>query len=361
MKKIFRVVSTILAALALHATTKAEPSAPPLSASDRSAVLQTLAAELDANYVFADVAARIEDALASKAASFADATTAVEFADRLTTELRAASNDKHFRVFFDPDFHQHADLGSARSPDELEEQRAEVAQMAYGIEKVQRLPGNIAYIELRGFGPTELIASAYASAMALVQGSEAMILDLRRNGGGSPDSVALWLSYFFPMGDERHLNDLYTRRTDATQQFWTTTAVGQRYTKPVYVLTSPRTFSGGEEAAYDFQTQKRATLIGETTGGGAHAGDRFELGHGLVVNIPTARAINPITHTNWERVGVKPDIEVPAAQAQQVAYAESLRSQIARSTDPHDIAQLRKWLDLAEKGETAAPIYSMPR
>ena len=125
------------------------------------------------------------------------------------------------------------------------------------------------------------------------------------------------------------------------------------------MLVSPRTFSGGEECAYDFQTQKRATLVGETTGGGANAGDRFALGHGLVVNIPTARAINPVTHTNWEHVGVKPDIAVPAAEAQQAAYVAILRQQVAKVTDPDDNAHLRKLLALAEKGESEAPVYTM--
>jgi C-terminal processing protease CtpA/Prc len=214
-------------------------------------------------------------------------------------------------------------------------------------------------LELRGFGPPELIGAAYAAAVTLLDGSDALILDLRRNGGGSPDSVALWMSHFFPQGDQRHLNDIYTRSTDKTQQYWTLPSVAPRYAKPVYVLTSARTFSGGEECAYDFQTQKRALLVGQTTGGGANAGDRFSLGHGLVVNIPTARAINPITHTNWEHVGVKPDIETPAAQAQQVAYVAILRTLSDQAADPDEARRLHKLIALAEKGESEPPVFEM--
>ena len=359
MKKSLNLALACALGIALTSAAMADPVPPKLSAAERSEVLQTLESKLGANYVFPDVAARINAALPTKAGAYAGAATAADFGDMLSKDLRALGDDKHFRVFFDPGFRPRETPDAAPSAEDMARQRVEAAELAYGVEKVMRLPGNVAYVELRGFGPTELVASAYASTLALVQGSDALILDLRRNGGGSPTSVALWMSYFFAQGDERHLNDIYTRSTSETQQFWTTTAVGERYAKPVYVLVSPRTFSGGEECAYDFQTQKRATLVGETTGGGANAGDRFALGHGLVVNIPTARAINPVTHTNWEHVGVKPDVEVPAAQAQQAAYVAILREQVARITDPDDNAHLRKLLALAEKGESEAPVYKM--
>ena len=359
MTKTLNLALACALGIALSAPASADPVAPKLSAAERGDVLRTLTTKLGANYVFPDVAARIDAALPAKAAAYPPSATAVEIADLLSRDLRTLGNDKHFRVFYDPDFHASEAPDAVPSAQEMAQQRVEAAEHAFGIEKVLRLPGNVALVELRGFGPTELVAPAYASTLALVQGSDALILDLRRNGGGSPNSVALWMSWFFPQGDERHLNDIYTRSTDKTQQFWTTTSVGERYTRPVYVLVSPRTFSGGEECAYDFQTQKRATLVGETTGGGANAGDRFSLGHGLVVNIPTARAINPITHTNWEHVGVKPDVETPAAQAQQVAYIAILRDQVARVTDPDDKEHLAKLLALAEKGESETPVYTM--
>lgn len=343
--------------LAPHAM--AQPPAPKLSAGERREILQTLDARLTADYVFPETAARIVQGLRAKASAYDKTTDAVDFGNKLSSDLRELGNDKHFRVFYDPDFHQRAAPDAVPSAQDMERQRAETEQLAYGVEKVQRLPGNVAYVELRGFGPTELVGSAYASTMNLVAGSDALILDLRRNGGGSPTSVSLWLSYFFAQGDERHLNDIYTRNTNETQQFWTSTGVGERYTKPVYVLVSPRTFSGGEECAYDFQTQKRATLVGETTGGGANAGDRFALGHGMVVNIPTARAINPITHTNWEHVGVKPDVAVPAADAQKTAYVAILRDQLGKATDEDDKQELAKLLASAEKGESPVPVYKM--
>ncbi len=357
---IHRPLGLALALAAAATLTFAQaPAAPPLSPQQRTEVLQALSTKLSANYVFPDVAARIVAALPAKAQGYASAVSAAELGDMLSKDLRALGNDKHFRVFYDPQFREDAAPDAIPSAQDMERQRAEAASLGFGIEKLQRLPGNVALLELRGFGPPELVSAAYAAAVSLLDGSNALILDLRRNGGGSPDSVAQWMSHFFPQGDQRHLNDIYTRSTDKTQQYWTLPSVMPRYTRPVYVLTSARTFSGGEECAYDFQTQKRAVLVGQTTGGGANAGDRFSLGHGIVVNIPTARAINPITHTNWEHVGVKPDIEAPAAQAQQVAYVAILRTLSSQSADPEEAQHLRKLLALAEKGESEPPVFEM--
>ena len=338
----------------------ARPAPPVLTAQQRAEVLQTLYSKLTAHYVFPDVAAQVNGALPAKVQAYGAGVSAPEFGDLISKDLRALGHDKHFRVFFDPEFRDDpAGPNAVPSAEDMAHQRVEMAQLGYGVEKVQRLPGNVAYIELRGFGPPDLVGPAYAAALALSDGSDALILDLRRNGGGSPGAVALLMSHFFPLGDERHLNDIYTRSTNQTQQYWTTAAASPRYSKPVYVLTSARTFSGGEECAYDFQTQKRAILVGQTTGGGANAGDRFSLGHGLVINIPTARAINPVTQTNWEGVGVKPDIEVPAAQAQQVAYLAILKSMVGKAKDPRDEERLKDLIGMAEKGEAPVPVYEM--
>lgn len=142
----------------------------------------------------------------------------------------------------------------------------------------------------------------------------------RDNGGGSPGMVAFVSSYLF---DKRtHLNDLWTRRTKETKQFWTRDTVpGRRFggTKPVYVLTSAHTFSGAEEFTYNLKNLKRATIIGEVTGGGAHPVAGHRIDEHFMIGVPFTRAINPITHTNWEGVGVKPDIAVPANEALETA------------------------------------------
>jgi hypothetical protein len=158
-----------------------------------------------------------------------------------------------------------------------------------------------------------------------------MIVDIRANGGGSPHMVALVTSYLF--GNERvHLNSLYFRPADRTDDFYTDPSVaGRKFgpDKPVYVLTSARTFSGAEEFAYNLQTRKRAIIVGETTGGGAHPGEGVSLPHGLMMFVPTGRAINPITKTNWEGVGVRPDVPVAADAALEKAH-QLARNAVAR-------------------------------
>jgi C-terminal processing protease CtpA/Prc len=167
--------------------------------------------------------------------------------------------------------------------------------------------------------------------MELVAGTYALIIDLRRNGGGSPEGVAYWCSHLF---DERptHLNDIFHADTGETHQFWTLPHVpGPRYLdRPVYVLTSSRTFSGGEDFAYTLQALGRAQVIGETTGGGAHPTRPFPISAAVHIAIPFARSINPVTGTNWQGTGVVPDVSVPQEQAYDVAYAIALRHVLAR-------------------------------
>jgi C-terminal processing protease CtpA/Prc len=273
--------------------------------------------------------------------------------------LRELSGDLHFGAAFYEGLRERSGADELPSRAKIDEWRDQTARRGYDIEKIERLPGNVGYIELRGFGGPEFVAAAYTAAMSLMAGTDALILDLRRNGGGSPASVAYLMSHFFPFGDERHLIDMYDRPTNTTRQFWTVKTVAQRYDKPVYVLTSARTFSGGEECAYDFQTQKRATLVGETTGGGANPVSPFAVGHGIVVAIPRGQAINPITRTSWEHVGVKPDIAVPAAQAQQTAHAAILRQLLASNKDEGLRASLQRALAMVEKGESEAPVYTL--
>jgi C-terminal processing protease CtpA/Prc len=148
---------------------------------------------------------------------------------------------------------------------------------------------------------------------------------MRANGGGDPAGVAFLTSYLF---DKRtHLNDLYWREGDRTEEFWTREDVpGKKFgqQKAVYVLTSPRTFSGAEEFSYNLQQLGRATLVGETTGGGANPGRSRQLTPTMHVFVPNGKAINPITKTNWEHTGVVPDVKVPASDALATAQKMAL-------------------------------------
>jgi hypothetical protein len=333
----------------------------PLNASDRTAIVQTLAAKLNAKYIEPAVAERVGTAIARKNAEggYASVASAPAFSAALATDLRAFSGDLHFNARFEEPAPGPSSAAAVDSRAEMDEARNEAARQGYGIDKIERLPGNVGYIELRFFHDTEFVGQAYTAAMSLMAGTDALILDLRRNGGGRPVSVAYLMSHFFPLGDQRHLIDIYSRSTESTRQIWTVPTVAQRYDKPVYVLTSARTFSAGEDCAYDFQTQKRGTLVGETTGGGSNPVGWFSVGHGILVAIPTVRTINFVTKTNWEHVGVKPDIAVPAAQALQTAHVAILRNLVSSAKNDNERTKLQRVLAMAEKGETEKPVYTL--
>jgi C-terminal processing protease CtpA/Prc len=173
--------------------------------------------------------------------------------------------------------------------------------------------------------------------MELVSGTEALILDLRENGGGAPDGVVYWCSYLVPMGrNGTHFNDIYERESGETKQFWSLPWLpGSRYLdRPVYVLSSDHTFSGGEDFCYTLQAIGRAEVIGERTGGGAHPTRMIPIGSTMAIGVPFARSINPVTGTNWEGTGVTPAFEVPAEEAFGIAYERALRHVLAAEAPP---------------------------
>lgn len=352
-------VKSYLIVPALVLTLSAQEGPGLVTTTQRKQVVESLAKELKAKYVFPEVAEKVGQALTAKLAKggYDTATTTQAFAEMLSKDLRELGKDGHFRVRFDPEFKPQEDDDKPPTKEEIEAERQHAARRAFGIAKVEQLPGNIGYLDVRGFGPTEFVGPAFSAAITLLSGTEALILDLRQNGGGQPESVAYLVSHFFPLGDSRHLNSIYNRPQDTTRQYWTSPSAGPRYANPVFVLTSGRTFSGGEECAYDFQTQKRATLVGETTGGGANPGGPVALGHGFLAFVPTGKAINPITRTNWEHVGVKPDVAAPAGEALRTAHVACLKGILEKEKDPGYRKRLEGILAKVEKGEVDVPAY----
>jgi C-terminal processing protease CtpA/Prc len=187
------------------------------------------------------------------------------------------------------------------------------------------MSGNVGYLALTSVQPPKFAADLFTNAMGFLARTDALILDLRANGGGDAVLPEFILSYFF---DEAVLiGEVEQRGVAKPGQAWTYGHVpGHRYgsTRPLFVLTSDSTFSGAEAIAYALQTAKRAVIIGGRTGGGANAGDFLAIGNGLTLFVPSARLVNPVTHTNWDGVGVAPDIEVRSADALRVAHDSAL-------------------------------------
>ena len=310
------IAALVVAALVWALPARAQESGKPVDKAEMQAAIAKADEELNKRYIFPDRAAlataKIEAALA--AGDYDAISDAKAFADRLTADLQSVTHDKHMRVFL-------AGLPPAPSPSTAPPPKSNAGFLA-----VARLKGNIGYINLQGFpdpAPFKLVAD---QAMADLAGTRAMIIDLRGNGGGSPEGVAYLCSFFFDSRTRVHINDLIYRNpgteTYRRDAFLTQQVPSSYLGKPVYLLTSNRTFSGGEEFAYDLQTQKRAKLIGETTGGGANPGGGWPLNPRFGMFIPTGRAENPITLTNWEGSGVKPDMAVARDQALRVAMLE---------------------------------------
>lgn len=316
----------------------------PIDAALRAQVIATLAPKMRASYVFPDVAEKMVTALLAhdKRGAYNNDTTANAFCDRLTTHLQEVSHDKHIRVrlFSDtlPDDIPLAEQATTKpSAAEREKELATARLFNFGVEKFERLPANIAYLALNAFVDLAYSGEALAAAMTLVADSEALIIDLRGNRGGDPATVALVTSYLFDAGEPVHLNDLYYRWSGQTQQYWTHAWVpGKRFgaSKPVYVLTSERTFSAGEEFTNNLKVLKRATIVGATTGGGANPGGMFKLADRVGIFIPTGRAINPVTKTNWEGTGVTPDVAVLPERALLTAQIMAMQPVAAKMADP---------------------------
>ena len=298
-----RIATLAAACLAFVVAAFAQEPLAPVEAAEREAVIAATLEALEKSYVYPEVAARmVEDLRKRSAAGEYAMADAREFARAVTRDLQAVSRDKHLRLF---------PGGDQRARQNLQPPANQ------GIGKAEILPGNIGYLEVMSFmGRGDAVHEAIAAAMTALAGADALIIDLRRNGGGNPATVARLSSYLFEA--PVHLNSLYWRERDRTDEFWTTAEVdGARFgqSKPVYVLTSAKTFSGAEEFSYNLKNLKRATLVGERTGGGAHPGAIRKLNERFSLFVPTGRAVSPITGTNWEGTGVIPDVEVPADQA----------------------------------------------
>jgi C-terminal processing protease CtpA/Prc len=300
------------------------PSAPNIDQATVGKVIDAAIKNLDEQYVFPEVATKMGEALRQrqKNGEYAEIKTGPELASLLTKHLQEVSKDKHLRVRFNPDKANPTQPKGGPTPEMLARSRVMAAKSNAGFRKVERLPGNVGYIAFDFFADGDTIARPIAAAMNFLANTDALILDLRQNGGGSPNGVQVVCSYLFPAEPSIHLNSLYFRPSNRTDEFWTLKDVeGARFlVKPVYVLTSPRTFSGAEECAYNLQTRQRATIVGETTGGGAHPGGETRLADNFTMFVPRGRAINPVTNTNWEGVGVKPEVSVAADQALDTAH-----------------------------------------
>ena len=346
------VILTLWASLALGQ----EAKAPTLDAAKKQAIVDEIASLLNKEYIFADTAKKMEETLRArlKNGDFDRLDAAPAFAQAVSSTLSMVSKDGHIGFAFNPALAEDIRRLMGQSEEEAKRVRErrllESRRNNFGFRKVERLAGNVGYVDFRGFASPDEAGATAVAAMNFLAYCDAVIVDLRQNGGGDPAQIQLISSYFFP--EPVHLNDLYARATDTTENYWTLPYIpGPRAAgADLYILTSARTFSGAEEFTYNMKNLKRATVIGETTGGGAHPTGTRIVQTDFVLRVPFARAINPVSKTNWEGTGVTPDIAVPAAEAFDRAYALAVEKLAAKATDPQIKAEY-DWILMGEKAK----------
>ncbi len=290
--------------------------APALTAESRTQIVEGACKALQEGYVYPKVADEMAASVRGKlkAGAYDSIDTEAGLARALTKDLRAVSHDGHLALRPAPK-KQAPMHGAFGDGDQIKREN-------YMFRKVEVLPGNIGYLRLDGFLDGAEAEKTAAAAMNFLANTDAIIFDVRYNGGGSPEMIRFLTSYLFEQ--KTHLNDMVDREGKVVEEYWTVESVpGQRPAAniPVYVLTSKRTFSGAEEFSYNLKNLKRATIVGETTGGGAHPVRIEPVTDRIAIGVPFMRACNPITKTNWEGTGVAPDIAVSADKALDEATA----------------------------------------
>lgn len=332
--------TTILYCLVFLFTTVLQAQNQPdkLSKAQMTKVIDSVESILNSNYIFPEVAKKMTSLMKEnlKKGTYNEITDPQVLASTLTKGLQSISRDKHLRVMYNPE--QIAAQERVVTPEDsiayVENRVNQMKFQNFGFKEVKILDGNIGYLDLRGFMDTQYASETAVAAMNYLSNAAVIIIDLRNNGGGSPSMIQLITSYLYP-ARRIHLNNFYYRPSDSRTQTWTLPHVpGKRNPDAkVYVLTSSSTFSAAEEFSYNLKHLERATLIGETTGGGAHPGGTINAAEGFMVWTPTGRAINPITNTNWEGVGVVPHIKVAADEALEVAEMKALEYLASKTTD----------------------------
>ncbi|HWK75970.1 MAG TPA: S41 family peptidase [Povalibacter sp.] len=301
-----------------------------LEAADRKAVVDAVIAHLETDYVEPEAgrrgAQRLRRAFAARQLTMQQGDA---FAGQLTKMLRDSTGDGHLTVEYSAQVLSDSEAADSEFT-EQEMQRYYGAQVNFGVNKAERLDGNIGLLELTVFPPADMGGNTIAAAMQVVAHTDALIIDLRNNGGGS-DTVSLVASYLFDT--QQPLSGIYDRTRDHLQQSYTQSYVpGARFgaTKPVFVLISKRTFSAAEALAYDLQALKRATIIGQPSGGGAHPFTYRRVHPHFVLWAVTEKSVNPITGKNWQDTGVQPDVLVEPSRAMEKALELIRQSLTAR-------------------------------
>ncbi len=318
----------VCALLAAAAPARAQAAADlPVDKALRANVIQAVAGFADANYVFPDLAAEIARSIRKrfKDGAYDDVKSAADLAARLTADMQAVTPDRHLKVMFSAEPRPLRETAGEPSAEETAQRRLDATRQNFGIERAEHLDGNVGYLKLTKFEDPAIAGETLTAAMRFLSNTDALLIDLRFNGGGRGDMVTLLTSYFFD-GEPMHLVDFFDRLSGETSQSWTLPYVpGPRYvSKPVFILTGERTFSAAEQFTYSMQKAGRAVVVGQQTRGGAHFAKIFQVDSHFAVMIPVGNTTSPLTGSNWEGVGITPDVAAASDVAVRTAHRLSL-------------------------------------
>ena len=293
--------------------------APQLTSADRHHLIQAVAANVREHYFDKQVAETTASALFAheQAGDYKAVTDGQAFANLLARHLTEASRDNHFTMEYTRNVFP--DFSKPPAPEFQTRYRAAMEQVNCTFEKVEISPNHVGYLKLNAFPDTAACQSKAESVMATLNHADALIFDLRDNRGGYANMVVFLASYLFDRPEY-----MFNPRDPITAQTWTRSPVAGSLLvdKPVYILISSQTYSAAEQFSYDLKMLKRAVLVGETSGGAAHAGVLHNLDDHFAVGIPEHRPINPFSDKDWAITGIEPDVRVKAADA--LATAQNL-------------------------------------
>lgn len=304
--------------LMLALSVEAQKENAKMNSKEISLLLDSLSAALKRWYIYPDKAELISKSIKdkSKTGAYGKLQTRSELAEMIRADMEKAHLDRHMGIMYNPEFEKMllTVLPDSLQKKENEMELAEEQSHNFYFVKTEFLPGNIGYVRWDGFSEfTKEAQPVYDAAFRFVSNARALIIDMRYNGGGSPDMVNTLLNYFF---DKRlPMNHIISHTRDTMKNYTDPKATSFKLTMPVYILTGKRTFSGAEDFTYAMKVAKRAIIVGDTTGGGAHPTGSTPLGQGFVLRIPNARSYHEITGTNWEGTGVYPDVAVAGTDA----------------------------------------------
>jgi hypothetical protein len=326
-----RALPLIAAIAATGAAILAQHPPAAIPAPEKARAVNVLCERIEKFYAFAEgiqaVCTRLRAGL--RHGRYPESLSGQEFARRVNEDLESVTHDKHFHIAYDPAqaaamAEPGAGGGSFYTPQIIQRYR----RLNYGILEVKVMAGNVGFLDLRDFFPLKWSAQRIVAAMDLLADCDALIIDLRGNGGGEDQTVTFLLSYFLPPGDSPVVfSTSHTRSDNSYYQSaaWPWVPGKALDSTPLYLLTSRSTFSGAEAFAFRLQALQRAVVVGERTRGGANPVEIQEILGAYVLFIPSSRTVSSLTGGDWEGIGVRPDIEAPADKALAWAHEEALK------------------------------------